>query len=736
VTGNGHHDREDDIAGTPSFTSSIADALVIKDQNLFFLTDPDGRVPLRDGHGLGLYLNDFRFLRGYELTVAGRRPSTLAATAGRGFMAVIQLSTPDLTLADGSAVPQEELGIKWQRVVDGAGQALHDCLLFENFSHRRLTIPVALTFRAGFEDVFAVRDLQPDSLGTRLPPVWHDDSLNLGYLGVDGFARNLAIGFAPPPKSTDDTTAHFEVVLESRQREELLISLTVSETSDADNAQPVVHPPPNLERLEAVLGNASNTWLRHEAAVRSDSLSLNRILERSFCDLYLLRSRIGDEQFFAAGVPWFATLFGRDSLLTALQTLAYDPDIAAQTLRLLARHQGTVVDDWRDEQPGKILHELRSGEMARAGKIPHTPYYGTVDATPLFLILLARHAAWTGDLTLFNELRGAVERALTWMADHGDADGDGYLDYQRRSPLGLDNQGWKDSHDAIVNANGSKAAPPIALVEVQGYVYQAKTGISELYDRAGESDRAAQLRQEAAALKARFNRDFWLTEQDCFALARQAGGRPAAVVTSNAGHALWTGIADPDKGEATAQRLLAEDMFSGWGIRTLSARERCYNPNGYHVGSIWPHDNALIVAGLRRYGCDAAAQRVFMALLETALDLEQYRLPELFAGFSRAEYGIPVRYPVACRPQAWAAGAVPFMLESMLGLEPDAFAQQLRVVRPILPEPAYYLELRGLRVGAATAALRFDRTSDGVTVRLLEIDGPLDVIVEGAGVRV
>jgi glycogen debranching enzyme len=469
--------------------------------------------------------------------------------------------------------------------------------------------------------------------------------------------------------------------------------------------------------------------------VRSDSPALNRIVERSFRDLYLLRSTIGGERYFAAGLPWYATLFGRDSLITALQTLAFDPGIAAQTLRLLARYQGSVVDDWRDEQPGKILHELRTGELARAGKVPHSPYYGTVDATPLFLILLGRYAAWTGDLGLFQELRAPVERALEWLTASGDISGRGYLEYDRRSAHGLENQGWKDAHDAIVNADGSPATPPIALVEVQGYAYLARTSIAQLYERAGDPDRAARLRAEAAALRARFNRDFWLEDRRCYALALQAGAEPAAVTSSNAGHMLWTGIADNAGAAAVAERLLEPDMFSGWGIRTLSSAEQCYDPNGYHLGTVWPHDNALIVAGLRRYGHDDAAHRIFTALLDAATGFDQYRLPELFAGFVREEHAVPVPYPVACRPQAWAAGAVPYMLASTLGLVPEAFERRLRVVRPRLPDPAYSLEVHGLRVGTATAALRFDRTGDGVSVRVLRIDGPLDVIVEGAGVR-
>jgi glycogen debranching enzyme len=721
--------------GTPARTASIVDALVVKDGNVFFLTDHDGGVPLEDGHGLGLYYNDCRYLSGYELRVAGRRPCALAATAARGFMAVLQLNVPEITVAGRPRVPQEELGIKWERLVDRAGLALHDRLILENFGREPLTLPVKLSFRAGFEDVFAVRELAPDGGGVRLPPVWQGDALRFGYQGVDSVHRTLTISFSPAPQRTEDQAACFEVSLQPRERAQILVSLAVAESPPAGEIGPQVQRPPDLDRLEAVLQRASDTWVRHEASVRSDSLALIRIMERAFRDLYLLRSTIDDREFFAAGVPWFATLFGRDSLITAIQTLAFDPGIAAQTLRLLARYQGSVEDDWRDEQPGKILHELRMGEMARAGMIPHSPYYGTVDATPLFLILLGRHAEWTGDLGLFQELRAPVERALAWMTAYGDISGRGYLEYERRSEQGLDNQGWKDAHDAVVNADGSKATPPIALVEVQGYAYLARTLIARLYERTGDAERAALLRREAAALRERFNRDFWLEDRRFYALALQEGGEPAAAISSNAGHMLWTGIADDARVPAVAERLLEPDMFSGWGIRTLSSAERCYNPNGYHVGTVWPHDNAMIVAGLRRYGRDDAAQRIFMALLHAAMDFDQYRLPELFAGFPREEYGIPVPYPVACRPQAWAAGAVPYMLESTLGLVPEAFERRLRIVRPRLPDPAYSLELHGLRVGTATAALRFDRTGDGVSVRVLRIDGPLDVIVEGAGVR-
>jgi glycogen debranching enzyme len=480
-----------------------------------------------------------------------------------------------------------------------------------------------------------------------------------------------------------------------------------------------------------VLKHASDVWLAGETEVESSSLALNAIMDRSIRDLRVLRSRIGNQEFFAAGVPWFCTLFGRDSLITAIQMLAYNPRIAAQTLRILATHQGEREDPWRDEQPGKILHELRVGEMARSGQIPHSPYFGTIDATPLFLALVAFHANWTGDLALFNELRPNVERALEWLKRYGDADGDGYLEYACRSDGGLANQGWRDSAEGVPNADGSLAAPPIALCEVQGYLYAAKRGIAGLFRRSGEEGRAVELDREADELSRRFNQDFWLEDLGTYALALQAAKRPVAVVTSNAGQVLWSAIADRDKAVRTADRLMAPDMFSGWGVRTLSEREVRFNPTGYHLGTVWPHDNALIAAGFRRYGLDDYALRIFRGIVEAAMYSPDYRLPELFMGFPRSEYGVPVSYPVACRPQAWAAGAVPYLVRTLLGLTADAFEHRLRIIRPVLPDFVHHLEVRRLRVGEGSVDLRFERTANGkAAVEVLRLDGRLDVVVD------
>ena len=453
-------------------------------------------------------------------------------------------------------------------------------------------------------------------------------------------------------------------------------------------------------------------------------------MRRSLLDLLVLRSSLDNLAFVSAGLPWYGALFGRDSIIAALETLAYDSEIAAQTIRLLARYQGTKTDEWRDEQPGKILHELRRGELANLNEIPQTPYYGAVDSTPLFLILIGEHANWTGDLSLFNELRQNVERALHWIDDYGDEGKNGYLSYASKSSKGLGNQGWKDSGDSIMNADGSLATPPIALVEVQGYVYRAKLLMAELYARSGDQPTASRLRKEAEDLKKRFNHDFWVEEQDFYAIALQKSNRPAAVISSNPGQALWTGIIDDSRGAAVVHRLTAEDMFSGWGVRTLSSREKRANPIGYHLGTVWPHDNSIIASGFRRYGFDAEAVQVLEGIVQAASYFEHYRLPEVFAGFSHQQFAVPMRYPVACHPQAWAAGSVPFLLTNLLGLQADAFSTTLHVVRPVLPKTIDELDFRRIKVGRGSVDLQFRRGAKGLEVEVSNRKGGVEVRVE------
>lgn len=716
----------------PATADSLADAIVIKNENIFFVTRPDGNVPLRDSHGMGLYYHDCRYVNGYEIELAGRKPAHLSASSVQGSIGVFTLTNPRIELASGGILDEEELGITWRRLIDNETPALRDRLLIQNFTLQRLELPVTLTIHSAFEDLFAVRGLLPRHFGTLHPPSWEGEVLRLSYDGKDGILRTVMVYFDPPPNNHHGTTAEFVVPLSPRGQQQIDVALVIGEYKDRATARRSTPDRVDFSRFDSRLKRETEAWMAHVTKVVTNGSALDQLMERSFRGLRVLRTHVGNETFFAAGVPWFVALFGRDSLITAWQMLAYNPRIAEQTLRLLAKYQGTREDQWRDEQPGKILHELRVGEMANLDAIPHTPFYGTVDATPLFLMLVAEHAAWTGSLNLFDELRAPIERALSWMDTYGDRHGETYLTYTSRSKDKLINQGWKDSGDAIVTADGRVAVPPLALVEVQGYGYAAKLGIAGLFKRAGDRDRADGLIREARRLRERFNRDFWMEDEGCYALALQADGRQAAVVSSNPGQALWTGIVDRDKAERTIKRLMDEDMFSGWGVRTLSSKTRAYNPIGYHLGTVWPHDNSIIAAGCRRYGQDPEALRIFQGLFDAAYHFHAHQLPELFCGFGRVQYEIPINYPVACHPQAWASGTLPFLLTTLLGLIPEAFEQRLRISRPLLPEFLDRLELRQLHVGGAVVDLAFRREAQDVHVEVVKLQGELDVQVDNS----
>jgi glycogen debranching enzyme len=711
----------------PSINGGIADAVVLKAAELFFLAQPTGDVPLLDANGFGLYYHDCRYLDGYTLRLGGRPPQMLGADASRGCAATFRLTNPDL-VAGGGVIAKEDVSIAWERLLEPKRPVLRDVITVRNYGAEPANVGLELAFTAGFEPVFVVRGMSPDRLGRLRPPKWHHGELLFRYDGADGVFRTLTIAFSPPPDATDGTTAQFAMALAPQTEFRLEVSLTATE-AERRRLPPLTHE--RIDHAQLLRDSVSSAYaaLSGQTRVTTDHVALNRIVERSLRDLHLLTTSLRGHRFFAAGVPWYVALFGRDALVASLETLAYEPGVAADTLRLLARLQGTRDDPWRDERPGKIMHELRVGELARLGEIPQTPYYGSVDATPLFLVLLAEYLAWTGDVALVHELTPAIEAALEWI---GAASGEpgGYLTYATTSDKGLTNQGWKDSGDSIVNADGSLARPPIALCEVQGYVYLAKVRVADVHEQLGARDTADRLRAEAHELRRRFNADFWLADRGIYALALQEGGVPAAVVSSNAGQVLWSGIADPDKARATTKQLMSEAMFSGWGIRTLAADERRFNPVGYHLGTVWPHDNALIAAGLRQYGFDDEAGDIFIGLMDAASHFEHDRLPEVFAGFARDGDGPPVRYPVACHPQAWAAGSMLYLLTSLLGLQPNALEHRLAVVRPVLPQGVRHVELHGLRVGQARVDVDFARDGKGRTrAEIREVRGELDVVV-------
>jgi glycogen debranching enzyme len=601
-----------------------------------------------------------------------------------------------------------------RRIVSGG---MIETIALHSFASHEVTLDVELALDADFRPMLEIRGLV-DPHERDVSCALDDGSLMFAAVGLDGRRRSTKVTWRGASARADGRLAA-AVTLAAGEH----LVFDVSYELDAQRL-------PAAAVTIADDAAEADAWLLERAHVTVDEELVGRVLRRSLLDLRTLESELDGFTYYAAGLPWYATLFGRDAVITALQTLAFQPRLAEQTLRLLASRLGTRVDDEHDEEPGKVVHELRRGEIAALGLTPLTRYYGTVDATPLFLCLLCEHADWTGSLALFDELRPQVERALRWIDDYGDLDGDGLIEYACRSSRGLVSQGWKDSWDGVVDEHGIPLRAPVAVVEAQGYALRAKRRLARLYECAGDDERAAELRAGAARLAIELER-FWLEDRGYYAMALDADKRPTTVLASNQGHLLWALAVPTDRAVAIRDALMAPESHSGWGVRTLASSARSFNPIGYHAGTVWPHDNALLAMGLRRYGLDEDFLRIFDNLLDAATAFPAYRLPELFAGYPRMPYEAPVPYPVACTPQAWAAGSLPAILTAGLGLVPDALNGKLCIRRPSLPRDVTRLALRGLRVGNATVNLVFQRVATN-TVALIdvEIDGQIDVVLE------
>jgi glycogen debranching enzyme len=684
----------------------IRDALVIREGNVFLLTNTAGNVPPNNPNGFGLYHADTRYLSVYDFSFVDARPVMLLSTAELGFSEEQVLTNPTMLSDDARVLPRGSLELRRQRVVDSA---LEETLQVTNYNVFPVNLDVVYRLGADFADIFEVRGSERKQRGELLPPHIEDGHVVFAYKGLEGRNRQTMVSFSPQPSAIDEEQVTFHFALGHRQSAVVRLLFTIDGH---------LKPPQRMERFVS-LTQQYRQWMDNTTRVRTDNEFFNAVLDRSLADLRMLWHQEDGHCYIAAGTPWFDTIFGRDTAIVSMQTLAFNPDITRHCLKTLARWQGTRFDDWRDEEPGKILHELREDEMTATGELPFSPYYGSIDSTPLFLLLAAEYYPWTADLELLRELEPNLRAALDWVDTYGDPDRCGYLEYEKRSPTGLVNQGWKDSREAVIYADGTLAKPPIALVEVQGYVYAAKKKLAPLFDALGDHALASRLRQEAASLKRRFNRDFWLENENFFALALDGDKHPVDAITSNPGHTLWTGIAQRRLGEPVIEVLMRNDMFSGWGIRTLSATSSRFNPLGYHLGTVWPHDNSLIAMGFKKYGFEEELNEVATALFDAARSMSYHRLPELFAGSARTSYSAPVPYPVACRPQAWAAGSFPLLLQAILGLRPNAPAGELLIVRPRLPHWLETVQLRGLRVGKGEVDLSYRRRGRKTMVDVL-----------------
>ena len=714
---------------------------VAKRGNRYLLTDRWGDIRV-DGRGLGLYDLDTRILSTAILRLNGSALTLLRGPYSDDGVDTIQLTNPEIRRdpndkrAAASSLARRDLSVTRTRRIEGD---LHERVTIVNYSATVEDLELEFGLGVDMADIFEVRGYARATRGTLHPIELHDDRVVFGYDGVDGIVRRTTVvipGARFEPVTDHDGWSGASVLaiwtarLETGAR--TTFSWTITSEAVPDEAARAATLPMNGSRAASAGRPPADAGRPFDAPrIESDHELLDRTLVRSLADLATLRNDgPGEgEHYLAAGIPWFATLFGRDSIIAALETVAFMPSIAVATLEVLARLQATTDDPWHDAEPGKILHEMRSGEMARAHETPHDAYYGSVDSTPLWLILLGETFAWTGDDALLERLWPNALAALAWIDDSGDLDGDGFVEYQRRSKLGLLNQGWKDSGDSIRHLDGRPAEGPIALAEVQGYVYAARRAMARLARHRGETEFAA--RQDAAAeeLQARFDAAFWLPEAHFYAMALDGEKRQVASIASNAGQALWSGIVPDGRDAEVAERLLAPDMFSGWGIRTFAAGQAGYNPVGYHTGSIWPHDNALIAAGLKASGAAEAANLVAGRLVESAQWFPDLRLPELFCGFAREDVGAPVAYPVACTPQAWSAAAPFFLLHTMLGLRADATAHRLELMRPTLPGWLGKLTITGLPVGEDSVDLLVHRWRGGTSAEVLGRRGAIEVVI-------
>jgi len=690
----------------------------LKHADAFAVLDAHGDIGAAKDTAEGLFYRDTRYLSQFELRIEGRTPLFLGSVslADKPALAV-DLTNPDIQLGENDKLPRDTIFLERMKFLWKA--VCYERVNVRNYGSAERRVRLDFRFGNDFRDLFEVRGTSRARRGRDLPPLIERDRVALRYIGLDGIERRTVLAFTPAPKRLDARLATVEFNLAPSQSESVFV--TVSCEEDKPNEVGDFF----LSYRDARRARRAST--AGIATVTSSSEIFDEVISRAHSDVYTLITRTDLGPYPYAGIPWFNTVFGRDGIITAMLMLWCDPSIARGVLRILAGLQATAHDPKSDAQPGKILHEIRHGEMANLGEVPFGRYYGSVDATPLYLMLAGQYFERTGDAETIRSIWPNIEAALAWIETYGDGDGDGFVEYFRETDAGLANQGWKDSWDAIFHADGTGARGPIALCEVQGYVFAAKRAIAEVGAALGYSELAIRLAHEAEALREKFEAAFWCEQIGTYALALDGDKRRCAVRTSNAGHALFTGIADAKRARLVATALMSPEGFSGWGVRTLSSGEPRYNPMSYHNGSVWPHDNALIAIGLARYGLKREAARIFTGLYHYATEQELRRLPELFCGFIRRPHRGPTAYPVACSPQAWSA-ATPFgLVAACLGLELDHAEDEIRFRDPVMPDFLNEIAIKQLRLGDSRLDLRLHRYGRDVTVNVVSRHGPARV---------
>lgn len=703
-------------------TSPLADARthVLKHGETFGVFNRYGDIQHIGLGEQGLYHEGTRFLSRMEFNLEEGHPFLLSSTIKEdNALLAVDLTNPDRYKDDLTFLPRGTLHISRAKL-------LWQCrflerLQFTNYSFIPLTLTFSLKFEADFADIFEVRGEQRPQRGIITATLMKDKTVLLEYQGLDDIKRTTHLTVDPPPTIASTTSMVFELSLAPKEQKTFHINVSCSVNHHLPEAL-------NFHSAQAHATQALETGKARFCTLYTGNEQFNDWVNRSLNDICMMTTDLPQGPYPYAGVPWFSTPFGRDGIITALECLWINPDLARGVLKYLASTQATDINPERDAEPGKILHETRKGEMAALKEIPFEQYYGSVDSTPLFVLLAGAYYDRTGDEEFIRTLWPHLDLALEWIDRYGDKDQDGFVEYYRQTPTGLAQQGWKDSHDSVFHADGKLAEGPIALCEVQGYVYAAKMAASNLAGILGHARRAGVLHNQAQALRDQFNRLFWSDELGTYILALDGKKQPCAVRSTNAGHTLFTEIAPKDRAEVIVNRMFEEYFFSGWGIRTIPTNESRYNPMAYHNGSIWPHDNALIALGMSRYGLTQSLDRIMAGLFDMSIYVDLHRLPELICGFERRPGEGPILYPVACAPQAWAAGAVFLLLQACLGISFQGAEREIRFTNAHLPEFLPALHIKNLSIGKFSADLELTRTESDVLINVIRKDDPLNIV--------
>ncbi|AVA26203.1 amylo-alpha-1,6-glucosidase [Rhizobium sp. NXC24] len=705
-------------------TSSLQERqpLILKHGDTFAVFDRNGDVLSGPDSPEGIFHRDTRYLSHLHLAINGQRPMLLSSTL-RDDNATLtcDLTNPDLFDRAGKLIlGHDHMHLRRTRFLWNG--RCHERLTVRNYDEVPQHVRIEIAFTADFADLFEVRGTARAKRGRHLTPVVTGDGILLAYEGLDECRRSTRLSFDPVPDECGSDLVLYDLQLAPHETRSLFIEIAC-DPGEADRSGPWSFFFALRDARRALRALSSRA-----ASIVTSNEIFNEAARRCTADLYMLMTETPEGPYPYAGIPWFSTVFGRDAIITALQTLWLDPEIARGVLGHLAANQATEMNPASDAEPGKILHEIRCGEMAELGEVPFRRYYGSIDSTPLFVMLAGDYVKRTGDLAAIQRLLPHIEAALSWIDEYGDRDGDGFVEYGRLTEEGLINQAWKDSHDSVFHADGTLAKGPIAIAEVQAYVYGAWQAAAEMFQRLGQPERAARFVARADELRRAFDERFFDEELGTYALALDGDKRPCRIRSSNAGHALFTGIAYPERAKQVARTLMTASSFCGWGIRTIASTEARYNPMSYHNGSIWPHDNALIARGLAAYGYRTAAARIFDGLFAASTYIDLRRLPELFCGMPRQRAQGPTFYPVACSPQAWASAAPLFLLQSCLGLGFNPNKLQISFHEPQLPIFLDEVILRHLQIGSGSADVALRRSGRHVVVDVIDRKGDVRIL--------